>query len=333
MKFLKTFLLIGLITITALSSACFGGGQSVNTNMFAGSYWLKSADASGVSKVDETCVYNVSFLPIVPEDSSTQILTSDLTGTLTTVLSTTVFEGEECYKFTTSTQITGNYYYEGQTHVINDISTSEAYFLGLSNKLTPLYSKKYVLSTIPIISPLNETAVFAVMEYSTETKYDRAKGQATVTVKGGDKSTENYKVDDSEKVYEDYAKSGSFIDNETLLFIPRAADFADHGFSSSFNTIDALAGKIQPMRLTVDSSAATGEIELPSYEQAGVVTNKKITVYNAAISIASNFSGSALKLYYATDTTKEHRRLVKYQTELAFKAGNIVYTLSSVTYS
>ena len=333
MKLFKRILLICLAGTTALFSACFGNQTTVSSNLFAGSYWLKSTEAGGVATVNETCVYKIQFKPNVPEDGSTPVLSSDMQGTLTTALSKSAYNGVECYKFTTETVITGTYYHQSKNQTINDYACSEVYFLGLTDKLTPIYSKKYLLSTILLISNLSIEPTFEIMEYTVETVYDRTEQTATVTVKGGDKSTPNYKLEDSTKTYQNYAKSGAFFDNESILFSLRAADFSENGFSNSFQTIDALAQKIHRMNVAVNSSDATGEIEIPAYSQAGVEKTVTFPVFNVNLSISSTFSGSAINLYYATDIATYHRRLIKMQTQLAFNAGYIVYTLSSVSYS
>lgn len=335
MKFLKRILLLGLALATTFTTACFGNNTPINSNLFAGSYWLKSIDAGGIENVSETCVYDIDFKPDVSEEEK-NFLTYEKTGenTLTTVLTKSVYEGTPCYKFTTKSVTNGTYYYGEQKQIVNDLATSEVYFLGLNGKLAPLYSKKYVLSTIPLISPLTDSNKFEIMEYSLESKYDVKNSSVTVTVKGGDKSTQNYKVNDSVKVYDDYDKSGAFFDNESLMFIPRAADLSENGFSGFFYTIDALAKKVQKMHLSVTATSATGEVILPKYTQAGVTTEKKLPAFNVSLSISSTFSGSTIKLYYATDSNANwYRRLLKIEKEIAFGAGTMVYTLTSADYN
>ncbi len=333
MKFLKTVSVICLTLLLTLASACFGNQNPVNTKLFAGAYWLKSSEAGGIESVNETCVYSVKFQPIAPEDENALILTvdNDFVGTFTTVLTNSSYEGTPCYKFSTTLEVKGTYYYGTTSQAIDDRSSSEVYFLGLSDKLTPLYSKKYLLSTIPIISPLNNNSAFAIMEYSTETKYDREKNTATVTVKGGDRSSESYKIDDSERTYEGYAKSGSYLDNESLIFAFRSADLGENGFSANFSTLDALAQKVQSMNLSSEE-AITGEIET-QYTQAGVSNVVKFPVYNLQLKISGTFSGSAIKLAYAVDTTTQRRKLIQMKTELAFGAGYMVYTLNQAIHS
>lgn len=326
------------LTLTALtlcfSSACLGSQPTVNSNLVAGSYWLKNSEVNGIGTINETCVYNLSFEPNIPEDKEEAFLTcNDMNGTLTTVLTNSTYEGVACYKFTTELKNSGTYYYKAQSATFNDRITSEVYFLGLGDSFTPLYSKKYLLSTAPVIVPSSDEAIFAVMEYTMESIYDRENKSATVKVTAGEASTEDFKPNDSERLYENYDKSGLYFDNESLLFIPRAADFADNGFSNSFYTIDGIVAKRQKLALTVNSSAPTSSIKLPTYTYNDVSYGEtEISVYNANISIVDTFSGSTIQLYYATKT-EHHRRLVQMKNQLAYSVGTIVYTLSSVSYS
>lgn len=335
MKFLKSISTVALALTLLLSAGCSANQPVVKSNLFAGSHWLKSTEVGGVGQVDETCVYDITFKANTPTENSetTEFLSaSDFSGTLTTKLTKASYNEQECYKFTTEMSVTGTYHYKDQSAIITDYACSEVYFLGLTSSLAPLYSKKYTCNTSPLISSILNTAQFITMEYTVESVYDLTEKTATVTLIGGDKSTEGYKYSESQKVYENYAKSGSFFDNESLLFIPRAADFAEGGFSQVFYTIDAPAEKIHKMLLSVNSNAPTSEVELEKFISGGIEHSQKFPVYNATISISNTFSGSDIDLYYATDVANHQRRLIKMETQLPYTCGTLVYTLKEVSY-
>ena len=336
MKKIKIVLATLLASLTLFSSACLGGSDSVSYEIFQGSHWLKSAEATGVEQVNETCTYAVVFEANVPEDKNAHFLTATLTeGSLVTTLTKDAYEGTACYKFTTSLVVKGTYFYNDMQATIDDEITSEAYFLGINNKLVPLYSKKYNRTTVPVISSLISNPKFGTMEYQTTTVYNLEDKTATVTVTALDASSEGFKVNNSTKTYSNVT-SNVFFDNETLLFAPRAAGLSDKGFSSSFYTIDAVSQKVLNIKMTVSSSNPTSEIEFAKNGVEGGavldgITIQKLPVYNLQLAINDTFSGSALELFFATDTKNHYRRLVQYKQQLAYSAGTFVFTLANAS--
>jgi hypothetical protein len=302
--------------------------------LIAKSNWLPNADASAVSEVYEKNVYDITFQSTIPEDTTKNYLTANLDGALTTILEKSSYNGEACYKFSTELKLEGEYIYTASKKAtVNDVVTSESYFLGLSDKLAPLYSKKSVLSTVPAISDMIvDGAVFGTMNYTVETIYNRESKEAHVIVINGENATDGFKVNNSDEVIKDYSSEGTFFDNESLMFIPRAADLSEgSGFSAYFYTLNALENKTQKMYLSLNSSNPTSTVEIPEFvNDAGPVSNKKFTVYNVGLSISNTFSGSAIELYYSTEPNS-YRQLIKMSTQLAYSSGKLVYTLKSST--
>ncbi len=338
MKFFKSTLIFILTLTTLFSSACFGNGQpAVSTNLVHKSNWLKSFDETGVSDVLEECVYEISFEPSIPEDTSANYLTANISGSLTTRLEKSAYENTPCYKFSTALELNGEYIYTEDTKAtVSDKAISTVYFLGIADNLTPLYSEKYLLSTVPsIATSLGGNAYFGTMEYTLKTTYNREDGCAIIDLTCGEKATEGLQVPNKEGVkIEDYAKEGIFFDNESLFFIPRASDLGENGFSSYFYTLSALDNKIQKMYLSLDSTNPTSTVKLQKFTVPTGQTpdETELTVYNVKLSIANTFSGSSIELYYAVDQATYRRILVKIKSQLAFSAGNLVYTLKSFTH-
>jgi hypothetical protein len=332
MKFFKTAI-VSLLSITTLfSTACFGSQPTINNNLIAKSNWLPNADASAVSEVYEKNVYDITFQSTIPEDTTKNYLTANLDGSLTTILEKSSYNGEACYKFSTELKLEGEYIYTASKKAtVNDVVTSESYFLGLSDKLAPLYSKKSVLSTVPAISDMIvDGAVFGTMNYTVETIYNRESKEAHVIVINGENATDGFKDNSSDEVIKDYSSEGTFFDNESLMFIPRAADLNEsNGFSAYFQTLSALENKIQKMHLSLSSANPTSTIEINDYvTDAGTIPNKKFTVYNVNLAISNTFSGSAIELFYSTEPNS-YRTLVRMSTQLAYSSGKLIYTLKS----
>ncbi|MBQ3571927.1 MAG: hypothetical protein IJA15_03765 [Clostridia bacterium] len=331
MKKIKSLLVLLLTALTCLSSACTGQ-DTVTTNLFAGSYWSTETSAN-LAPINEVCVYNVTFEEADLGEGKARLKVESFTGTLTTTFTRTAYNGTPCYKFETAFSATGQYSYKDtKSEIFTDSATSEVYFLGLNDKFTPLYSKKYNLSTAPVVSATSEEVKFVTMEYQVETSYNLESKKATSTFKGLEKSSEGYKLPDSEKVYDNYSKNSPLFDNESLLVVARAAGFSpEKGFSGNFFTLDAISQKIHPMRLMINSTNPTGDIELNELKIDNLPATAKFSVYNAQIAINDEFSGSAIELFYAVNTDKDFRRLIKIKKELAYSAGYITYTLASVT--
>ena len=334
MKIFKATIVAILALTTLFSTACFGSqSTAVNTNLVAKSNWLQNPDASSVGEVYERNVYDVAFQSTIPEDSTKAYLTADLSGSLITVLEKSSYNGEACYKFSTELKVEGKYSYDSKNADVNDVVTSEAYFLGLSDKLAPLYSKKSLHSTVPAVSDaIIDGAVFGTMEYTVETTYNRESKEAHVVVTCGENASDNFKVNNSDEIIKDYSSSGTFFDNECFMFIPRAADLNEkNGFSAYFNTISTLENKMQKMYLSLNSSNPTSTIEIADFvTDAGTIANKKFTVFNVTLSISNTFSGSAIELFYSTEPNS-YRTLVRMSTQTAYSSGKLVYTLKSTS--
>ena len=324
MKILKKLSALIICVLLLTASAC-ETSENTASNMFASQYWLSNTE-SDVGSINETSLYTISFVEKDDNESETK-LQSTLSGTLTTNIQTSSYEGQACYKFTTSLTATGTYTYGDKSAEINDQITSTVYFLGISTKFFPLYSEK----TVNVTSPIKNSSVeFIPVAYSVTTKYDKSANSATVKVVSNLPEDAKYKIADSERVYEKITKGAPYLDNESLIFIPRASDLKE-GFSASFRTIDALSQKVHNMNLAVSSTSATVEIKLDSYTVDGVPVNPTFNCYSANISISGTFSGTAIKAYYSADAKTHGKRLVKMENELAYSLGKIVYTLQSVT--
>ena len=95
-----------------------------------------------------------------------------------------------------------------------------------------------------------------------------------------------------------------------------------------------LDNKIQKMYLSLDSTNPTSTVKVQNFKAhtGHEVAEKEFTVYNVKLSIANTFAGSSIELFYSTNQATDRRALVKMKTQLAFSAGNLVYTLKSISF-
>lgn len=327
MKRLKRISAIFLASVATLLCACTG--NTVTYTIFGGSFWLSDTEAGDVKSVSETCTYDVSFTP--EKNSSIEAEFTD-ESKLVTTLSNETIDGKLYYKFSVDLTVKGKYKYGQKEVPIDDFVRSECVFSGISDQLAPVKSSKSVRATG--INGLNDSYYFTFTTYEQTVTYSG--NSATVTVKPGEAIPEELKdlsvaeatVRETEKKYDKLRKP--YIDNELTLFFPRAAELVS-GFGASYYSIDALAEKVHTMRLSVSSEKDTTEITVPSFSDNGLAPTEKVfACYNATISLSESFAGSPIKLYYAADSTKNRKRLVRMENSLAYSAGSLVYTLYSV---
>ena len=327
MKILRKISAILLASIATLLCACMG--NTVTYTIFGGSFWLSDTEAGDVKSVSETCTYNVSFVP--EKDSPLEAEFTD-ESKLVTTLSNETIDGKLYYKFSVELTVKGKYKYGQKEVPVDDFVRSECVFSGISDQLAPVKSSKSVRATGA--SGLNESYYFTFTTYEQTTTYSG--NSAVVTVKPGESIPEELKnlsvsevtVRETEKKYDKLKKP--YIDNELTLFFPRAAELVS-GFGASYYSIDALAEKVHTMRLSVNSEKDTTEITVPEFSENGLAPSEKaFACFNATIALSESFAGSPIKLYFAADSAKNRKRLIRMENSLAYSAGSLVYTLCSV---
>lgn len=325
MKLFKKLSVLFTCLIVITSSAC--STSQTSYKLFGGSYWLSDSTVGGVAPVYEKCTYAVEATGSTNNSISLYITESNFY----TILETTDYNGTACYKFSTNLTIKGRYQYNDQTIEVNDYQRSECYFLGLTDKLTPLYSTKTVSSVTPTEGT---TVTFTKIEYTSQCVYDREKDTISVTVTAGEANDKNYDYLAYERTFDGYT-SYTFIDNECMLFFPRACKF-EEGFSQSFYTLDVLAQKILPMNISVSTSQPTKEVSLSEYVVDGrpLATENNLikfdVCYNALIQINSEFSGQALEYSYTTTDNDNRNRLITFKQQLPASLGSLSFKLKAI---
>lgn len=325
MKFLKKLTLIFVCAVMLFSTACTG--QQKVYNLFGGSYWLDVATAGGVSPVYEKCTYSISVVGSANDNLSLKITEASFT----TELTATEYNQTKCYKFSTELVLKGAYEGGNKSVEVNDYQKSECYFLGLNDKLVPLYSTKTVSSITPL--DMQSEYAFPRIEYTTVSEYDKQTGIASVKVTTGENNSKDYDYMAHEKQYEKY-NANTFIDNECMMFLPRACQLEEN-FVQTFYTIDVLGQRLIPMRIGVSTQQPTAEISLAEYVVDGKPLAsennlKKFPVYNVLMQINSNFSGKALEFCYTTTENDNRNRLISFKQQLPVSLGDLKFTLKAI---
>lgn len=336
MKLLKKCIAVVFAAFSVFACACTG--NQVSYTLFGGSFWLNSTEIVDVGTVNETCVYDITLTPAEKAPFTAEY---DDGTALTTKLTNYSENGKNYYKFTVEMVVKGRYKF-GDTEVpVDDSIVSECIFSGLKEQFYPLRSSKTVTSTS--VNYYENSLSFTFFSYKQTVEYSDDK-KATVKIEQYNEMPESLKTEELKAlVYEakttasedTYDKLGSpFIDNELMLFFPRAAELTA-GFSVRYNSLDALAKTVRKMSVSVSSEKSDSEIKLSDYSINGSAAKEKtIVCSNATIAISDSFSGSAQNLYFAKADAKNEnkRRLVQMETQLPYLGGKMVYTLRSVTY-
>ncbi len=312
-----------LIAITSilLCLALFTGCSTQAGLTLAGSYFLDDSSNLSVGQIDETSVYNVEFTS--KENSSVKLsLTS---GTYTTHLFTSTYEGTKCYEYSTVLDTTGTFKIDSKEEPFTDKIETVVYFLGVDNNLKPLYSKRTVKAHSVV--PTTEGYSLEYYEYELETKYEN--DTATVNFAPNvQASTGHYDLSNGEHKFEKVFEK-PYFDNEMMLISMRAMDL-NASYTAKFTTIDALSNIKREMQLTPNAETPSETLEI-SYTNSGEKINK-VETFKYGLAISGTFSGSTIILNYAARTqAKEGQRLVKMQVEAPLNMGTFTYTITSVS--
>ncbi len=311
-------LLIAITSILLCLALLTGCSQQVFT--LGGSYFLDDSTNLSVGQIDETSVYNVDF--VAKENSAVQLSLSS--GTYTTHLFTSSYEGTKCYEYSTVLDTVGSFKISDKETPFTDKVETVVYFLGVDNSLKPLYSKRTVKAHSVI--PTTEGYSVEYYEYELETKYDN--DTATINFAPNvQASTGHYDLSNGEhkfdKIYEK-----PYFDNEMMLISMRAMDL-NASYTAKFTTIDALSNTKREMQLTPNAETPSETLEI-TYTNSGEKINK-VETFKYGLAIAGTFTGSAIILNYAGRThPKEGQRLIRMQVEAPLSMGTFTYTITSV---
>jgi hypothetical protein len=318
-------------------AVCFAfvGCSSNSSSIYNGSYWLKNSSNLGVYDVNETNVYAVSYSQS-KTDSKLQIKVDNENSSYVTVLTKTTF-GEaatECYLLETTLSIVGEIVNGEETIALNDSISTKCYFLGVDNSLKPLYSERNVkahsikLETSGSTESDNTYSV-GFYDYALTSTYTSSSAQTSVVVNQKPESDATF-VSFENKEYADVFSGTTLIDNELLMFAPRAMNLTS-STSKSFRTIDVVSKTIHKMTLTSVSSEPTKTISLSSYFRNGEKVLSALC-YGVSIAINADAAGSAITAYYVeTNNSSLRAVMIEANSSAPYSLGTYTYSIAETT--
>lgn len=313
-----------------ISAAVVAGCSSAAPSPFNRSGFLEQKNVRYVAPVYETCSYNVTF--VKNEKSVHNVdFNLDKNSYLKTELS--VYEsdgaigeaGKSYYLFTTEVSLAGDCNLNGETKPFNTGVLTKVYFDGMGADLKPVYSER-TAKTFALEGKSSDLKLVD-HDYFYAVKYEGDDAKVTLT------------ANDSENVYSaagtyalEKVSDGNYIDNELLLFAPRAMTLTS--LSTSFKTVDALSKTAQTISLTL-AKEETVEFAANSSVRSSPAGSEVFSEYRTAcnvatlkLEIASDYPGAAQSLSFAAESEPhEYQRLIKAEYPATYGVGTFVFTI------
>ncbi len=315
MKMKKTAAILAL----ALAVSALSGCATEQKTQF-GDYW--NVQPLVFEPIDETCVYDVTHNA---ENAATYgYKLSYSNGSYTTTLKSGVENGQNIYVYTSTLTIDVTYELgEEEPKTFTDTVVSEARFQTAKNGLTPISSKKEVVSHSPVAkNPLTLNNCYQLFEYEYSIAYEGAGGKVTLTQNG--KTTERSFDIKNDKL--------SYLDNEQLLLSLRA--LPTNATSAKVQAYSPFTASVQKVDVTF-AQQAEGEF---NFSKNGVTPEEKqkIAYRPVQLLLDEKDSGLGQVAWIATSgntTSNEHRNVIlRLESPVYRGMGTLVYTLSSVLY-
>ena len=318
------------MTLTLVLAACSAAVVSPYTR----SGFLSDPSIKTVSQVLEHNEYAVTFNANQSSEAGSFNLNAAASYLVTDL---SVYEsdgtigksGEKYYLFETHTHVEGSFSINGaNTASVSDVS-SKVYLCGLSDGFKPVYSTRTVVSD----TPEEKNGALAISKYSYTITTEYTDGNAKVTVTpAANVSAENDALSSEYELENVFASN--YIDNEALLFAPRAIALST-STSLSFNCIDALSKSNNSMSLYY-AEIKNVEFEGGSYERKKEFTERVSSVSTIALGLAINseYSGSPQKLSFAQSSeAHEYSRLISLSVPAAYNMGTFEFIIKNSTIS
>ena len=318
------------------------GCSATSADPFTRSGFLSDPSIKSVYPVSETNVYSVTFEENEKSSLGVKYVLNEGESSLKTVLSVVRGDGvtgekdKDYYLFEVELDVEGVYTIDGVSTPASNRVSSKVYFCGTENSLRPVYSSRS--ADVVSLEGSDEKYKLTRYKYETETKYGEK--NATVTVTPTAIGDEKYPAQ-GEYVIENVF-GGNYVDNELLLFAPRAMDLDSTSYSQStgaaftvyFNTIDVLAKKSQAMRLAFSKDETIDFAEDPSmrgYANSSFVEPRtSVAVKTLTLSVNSDFAGASQTLSFASSKeTNEQQRLISASYPATYNIGTFKFLIKS----
>ncbi len=322
---MKKYGFAGLLALPALLLA--GCATVIQPLSFSANWRRNTALGGDVAGTHETLEYELSF-ESTPRNGYSVSYTE---GTLKTELKndTVTADGERKngYVYTTELNVSVQFTVDGKSgEVFRDKVTSRTEFLTVEESLCPIRSEKQVTAHTPLDYPLAVESAYTLTEYSCSVEYTSEKNNVV-----GARATT--RTDGKETVREyDLSGSGTFLDNETILFALRSQTFAS---AVAFRTINPVSGSDRAaIAMTTVPREVTREVQIETEEGE---LKESIPCVSVAVYYNGSRSGQRQTVIYAKKSNSSdntYRNAPVYiESPIVYNLGILKYTLVRADFS
>ncbi len=311
------------ITLALVCTAAWACGCTSPSKVPFSNYWNENALAPH-EELHETLVYDVTF----EKGASYGYELDYQNGKFTTTLDSAVDEkGNSIYVYTSELTIDVIYTFQNESKTFTDHVTTEVKFLPANQGLTPISSKKSIVSSSPVMTnPIVIEGCYMQYDYTIDTSYDGMNGKTVVT----QKTEQGDKTDEQTFTMEE--NGHSYLDNEQLLLSLRALPMSVN--SAKLLAYSPFAKKAQQIAVACE---ATTEQDFTFYKNGSAETViSKIAYRPIKYQLDEKNPGFAQLAWIAvpTDSASNTNRnvMLRLETPIYQGMGTLVYQLSSVNY-
>ena len=303
----------------ALAACATGAGSlSLSAN------WYPTPDSAISANTHEELEYIVLF-----ESAEGNNVLSYEQGSYTTALTpeTTALAGgasETCYHLVSTLRIPVTYTVGGETQSFEDVVTSEVWFRDIRYSLAPVKSVKTVLSHSPVAtSPTTMEEAYETYDYTYTSTYNADCTSVTINISNNNNDNE---------LTEEVALSGSgtYLDNEQILFALRAVDPAS---GISFRSVNPVRRQQETLTMTATAVSVTERL---TFSVGGAeAAEHEVAASNFSLGYSGSNGGLSQSYTYATMTDGNTYRnvLLRMDVPVLHSLGTLRYTLSSAQFS
>ena len=320
----KCFACTALALPLLIFTGCGGGAAPLT---LSANWYAASNITNNITNTSETLTYAVTFEPTEGRDFTVSYDEGTYT---TTLVNENVTESSMGYHLTTELTITGRYILNGERgEDFTDVVRSEVWFLDVTTVLRPIRSEKYVLThSAPSSNPADLEHAYNVYEYTYTTEYNADCTEANITVE----YTQPEDVEPEETTVS-LSGSGSYLDNETILFAWRGISPSE---VSSLRTINPVTRQQTTVSMTAAPTTASRKATFAI--NGGGEQEYTLDAYTFTYGYTGTNSGQPQELTYAAKVTEggvnTYRNvLLEMRVPVLQSMGELVYTLKSAVFN
>lgn len=318
----------------ALLCACTAGTPELPIES---NWYTQTGERHVIDPTEETCSYSVTFAESDEAKESGYYFSYE-NGTYETRLASeriALSDGTTAvgYKFTTSlfANVTVHYAGAASEPVQNTLKT-EVLFLDADSGLKPIKSRQEVHELVPLGTPsakfdsLEES--YRSYDYTLTTEYSLDLSEATM--KFDDLTTEEDDAREPETVK--LKGSGSYLDNEQLVFALRGLDLST---GATFRSINPNSKQCVSVRFSETPVSVT---ETCTFEMNGETKEQeKIAAYEFSLGYSQQYTGQSKKFVYAKKVSATnntyHNALLRVEQPAIYSHGTFTFKITSANFT